>query len=111
MLRAQLIEQGFEVLATDAWSTVRRWLRAVPKPKAVVVDLQDLDRPSDILEDLRILMKPRHVVVITAAATVAAPDIEKLGFHLVKRPATIHDVVAAVAAATGRSAETKTVPR
>ena len=32
LLRAQLIEEGFEVLATDTWTTMRRYLRPGSKP-------------------------------------------------------------------------------
>ena len=47
LLRAQLIEEGFEVLATDTWTTMRRYLRPGSKPLLAIVDLQGL--PSRIV--------------------------------------------------------------
>ena len=37
LIRAQLIEQGFDVVATDTWPVMRRHLRAGTKPRIVLV--------------------------------------------------------------------------
>jgi hypothetical protein len=97
MLRAQLIEEGLEVLATDTWRTLRRHLRPGSKPLVVIVDLQGLPEPDQVLEDLTILMKPDRVVVLTALGTVSPAKIRAFGFQVVKRPIRLGSVVAAVA--------------
>src|SRR4029077_10312004 len=70
LIRAQLIEEGFDVVATDTWSMMRRQLRPGLKPRLAVVDLKDLDEPGRVLGDLAVLMKPERVLVLAAAATM-----------------------------------------
>jgi hypothetical protein len=96
LLRAQLIEEGFEVLATDTWPMMRQHLRPGEKPRLAIVDLQGLPEPERVLNDLRILMKPNRVLVLTAIDTVPLEAIEQLGFRVLKRPVSIGDVVTAV---------------
>jgi hypothetical protein len=97
LIRAQLIEEGFEVVATDSWEMMRRHLRPGSKPRLAIVDLQGLPNPLDVLEGLRLLMKPQHVLVLTAIGTVSRADIERLGFVAVPRPIVVSDVMNAVA--------------
>ena len=97
LVRAQLIEEGFEVLATDTWPMMRQYLQPGEKPRLAIVDLQGLPEPVRVLNDLRILMKPDRVLVLTAMDTVAPDAIERLGFRVLKRPVSIGDVVTAVA--------------
>src|SRR5712691_12420636 len=99
LLRAQLIEEGFDVLATDTWTTMRRCLRPGSKPALVIVDLQGLPEPDRVLNDLKVLMKPHLVLVLTALGTVAPSQIHALGFRVVGRPIPIASVVAAAARA------------
>lgn len=98
LLRAQLIEEGFEVVATDTWTTMRRCLRPGAKPLLAIVDLQGLPQPDHVLKDLKTLMKATRVLVLTAIGTVVADDLQASGFHIVKRPIPIGGVVAAAAA-------------
>ena len=72
LLRAQLIEQGFEVLATDTWTMMRRHLGPGSIPWLAIVDLQGLPQPDHVLADLTIVMKPSRVLVLTALGTVSA---------------------------------------
>jgi hypothetical protein len=96
LLRAQLIEEGFEVLATDSWPMMRRLLCPGEKPRLAIVDLQGLPEPERVLNDLGILMKRDRVLVLTAMNTVPPEAIERLGFRVLKRPVSIGDVVTAV---------------
>src|SRR5437764_909441 len=66
LIRAQLIEEGFEVVATNSWPMMRRHLRPGMKPRLVLVDLKGLPDPASILNDLRVMMKPGRVLVLTA---------------------------------------------
>jgi len=107
-LRAQLVEDGFHVIATDTWPTMREHLRAGAKPRLAIVDLQGLDNPSEVVHGLRVLMKPPHVLVIAAAGTVAPEDLARTGFTVVARPATIDEVVGRVRGAIGPAATERT---
>src|SRR5437870_9591733 len=99
LLRAQLIEEGFDVLATDAWTTMRRCLRPGSKPALAIVDLQGLPEPDRVLNDLKVLMKPHRVLVLTALGTLTPDQVHALGFRAVDRPIEIGSVVAAAASA------------
>ena len=45
LIRAQLIEEGFEVVATASWAVMRRHLRPGSKPRLAIVDLKGLADP------------------------------------------------------------------
>ena len=96
LLRAQLIEEGFEVVATSTWTMMRRHLRPGVKPRLAIVDVKGLDEPEQVLRGLAVLMAPDRVLVLTAAATVPTSEISSLGFRVVRRPLTIAAVVSAV---------------
>jgi DNA-binding response OmpR family regulator len=99
LIRAQLIEEGFDVVATDNWPTMRRHLRPGAKPRLVIVDLKGLADPLHVLEDLRVLMQPDRVLVLTALGTIQAGEVTYLGFRAVRRPIAIGAVVNAAAGA------------
>lgn len=99
LIRAQLIEEGFEVVAADTWAMMRRHLRPGAKPRLALVDLKGLEEPGRVLQDLAVLMKPERVLVLTAAATVSRAAITRLGFQVLDRPLTIAAIVAAVRSA------------
>jgi hypothetical protein len=99
MLRAQLIEEGFEVVATDTWIEMRRLLRPPSRPLLAIVDLQGSPDPDRMLNDLATIMKPGRVLVLTAIGTVLPDHIQARGFRVVRRPITIGAVVAAAARA------------
>src|SRR5262245_48758680 len=96
LIRAQLIEEGFDVVATDTWPMMRRHLRPGRKPRLAIVDLKDLEKPEDVLRDLAVLVKPERVLVVGATATVPLSELSRLGFHVVRRPVTIAAIVRAV---------------
>jgi hypothetical protein len=93
LLRAQLIEEGFKVVATDTWSMMRRYLRPGSRPRLAVVDVKDLVEPEQVLRDVAVLMKPDRVLVLTAAGTVPLDEISRLGFRVARRPFTIAAVI------------------
>jgi hypothetical protein len=97
LIRAQLIEEGFDVVATNTWPMMRRQLRPGMKPQVAILDLKELPDPGGVLGNLRVLMKPERVLVLTAAGTVSPADIERLGFQALPRPIVIEDVVRAAA--------------
>jgi hypothetical protein len=93
LIRAQLIEEGFEVVATDTWPMMRRQLRPGAKPHLALVDLQGLPDPARVLSDLRVLMRPERVLVLTAIGTIPIADVERLGFRALARPIVIEEIV------------------
>ena len=96
LIRAQLIEEGWEVVATSSWPMMRRHLRPGAKPRLAIVDLKDLPDPQSVLQDLRVLMKPERVLVLSAIGTVPTAETERLGFRVIPRPFVIEDVVRAI---------------
>lgn len=101
LLRAQLIAEGYDVVAVDAWPIPRQYLRTGMKPRVLVIDLLGLPNPRTVLEEVRHVISPRHVVVLTALGTVDPDDVRRLGFHAVGRPATVGTLVAAIEAVHG----------
>jgi hypothetical protein len=95
LLRAQLIEEGFEVLATDTWIEMRRLLGPAARPLLAIVDLHGLPDPDRVLNDLATIMNPSRVLVLTAIGTVSPDQIQARGFRVVRRPIAIGSVVAA----------------
>jgi hypothetical protein len=95
LIRAQLIEECFDVAATNTWSMMRRYLRPGSKPRLAIVDLQNLANSKEILRDLGVLMQPSRVLVLRASGTVSQAEIERLGFRVMNRPISIKDIIAA----------------
>ena len=104
-LRAQLIEDGFEVIATETWPAMRGHLRPGAKPGVAIVDLQGLPNPAEVLDGLQVLMKPGRVLVLTAIGTVPPEEIARAGFRVLPRPASIEEVVAAARSALAAATE------
>lgn len=95
-LRAQLIEEGCDVVATDTWPAMRQSLRPGRKPKLAFVDLKDLPDAEQVLADLEVLMKPDRVLVLTSLETIPASTLERRGFRVIHRPVAIGDIVSAI---------------
>jgi hypothetical protein len=103
LLRAQLIEDGFEVIATDTFQAMRPHLRPGAKPRLAIVDLQALPDPEQVLDDLGVLMPPGQVIVLGAIGTVPADDIARRGFVVVRRPVAIDAIVEIARGARART--------
>ena len=97
LLRAQLIEQGYEVVAIDRWPIPRLYRRPAMKPRAMIIDLRGLPEPRATLDEVRFVMPPDRVIVLMALGTLAKDDVQHQGFNVIDRPVTVGDVVAAVA--------------
>jgi hypothetical protein len=97
LLRAQLLEEGYDVVALDAWPMPREYRRPGMKPRILVVDLHGLPNPRETLDDVRFVMPPARVLVVTALGTLAKDDLQRLGFRVVERPVTVGEIVSAVA--------------
>lgn len=95
LIRAQLLEAGFAVVATDTWSGMRKLLRPRLRPRLALVDLKGLREPRRVLDHLSVLMKADRVLVLAATGTIPAPDLERGGFRTLSRPIDIEQVVRA----------------
>jgi DNA-binding response OmpR family regulator len=93
LLRAQLIEEGYEVVATDDWTTVKSYVQLLLKPRLVIVDLQGLPAAQEVLDDLHQTMKPGRVLVLTALGASTPAEIQRRGFQTMARPITVGDIV------------------
>jgi hypothetical protein len=94
LLRAQLIEGGHDVMATDAWPIPHMFQPRAARPRALVIDLRGLSNPQQVLDDARSLLAPGRVLVVSALGSLRAADIRQLGFNVIERPTTIGEIVA-----------------
>jgi hypothetical protein len=104
LLRAQLIEQGYEVIAIDAWPIPRLYRRPGMKPRVLIIDLRGLPNLRETLDEVRFIIPPERVLVVTALGTMTGDDVRRLGFSVIERPATIGQIVAAAASLLSASA-------
>jgi DNA-binding NtrC family response regulator len=96
LIRAQLIEEGFEVAAADTWPMTREHLGPESRVRLAIVDLQGLANPAGVLDELSARIDPHHVLVLTAIGTLDTGELARRGFHMLSRPFGIEDVVRAV---------------
>jgi len=96
LLRAQLIEEGWDVVAIDAWPMPRLYRRPGMRPCAMVIDLRGLPEPRAVLDEVRVVLPPDPVLVLMALGSMSEDEVRRQGFRVVHRPATVGDVVAAV---------------
>jgi ActR/RegA family two-component response regulator len=97
LLRAELIEAGYDVIAIDAWPLPALYRQPGMEPRVAIVDLQGLPEPRTVLDELRLVMPPDRVLVVTALGTLTVDEIRQLGYHVLARPTSIRDIVAAAA--------------
>ena len=95
LLRAQLIEEGYEVSAVDAWPIPRRYRLPGTTPRVLLIDLQGLPDPRAMLNEVPLVVPRDRVVVVTALGALPGDEVRRLGFNVVERPASIGQVVAA----------------
>jgi hypothetical protein len=97
LLRAQLVEEGYEAVATDEWPIPATYRRPDMLPRVMVVDLHGIPAPRDVLSEIPSVLQPDRVVIVTALGAVPVDEIRKIGYHVVPRPTTVGQIVAAVA--------------
>jgi hypothetical protein len=103
LLRAQLIEEGHEVVAVDTWPIPRVYRRPGMTPRVLLIDLHELPHPREALDEVRFVMPPERVLVVTALGSLAANEVRARGFHVIERPASIGQIVGATAALLSRT--------
>ena len=95
LLRAQLIEEGYDVVAIDAWPMPRMYRQPGMKPRVLLIDLHELAAPRETLDEVRFVVPADRVLVVTALGTVSDDEVRALGFNVIRRPATVAQVVSA----------------
>jgi hypothetical protein len=70
LLRAQLIEEGHEVVAVDTWPIPRLYRRPGMNPRVLLIDLHELPEPRETLDEVRIVLPPDRVLVVTAGSSL-----------------------------------------
>lgn len=98
LLRAQLVEEGCDVVAIDTWPMPDLFRRPGMEPRVLLIDLHGLPDPRATLEEVRSAFPAERVLVVTALGTLAGDDVRRLGFSVIERPATIGRIVAATRA-------------
>jgi DNA-binding response OmpR family regulator len=98
LLRAQLIEEGYEVVAIDEWPIPRLYRRPGTKPRVLLIDLYELPKPRETLDEVRFVLPIERVMVITALGSLTADEVKRLGFHVLERPVSIREIVSAIGA-------------
>lgn len=93
LARAQLIEKGFNVVALDNWPIPRIYRRPGMKPHLLIIDLHELPSPRETLDEIRLVLPPDRVLVLTALGSMTSNDVRRFGFHVLERPTTIGEVV------------------
>lgn len=97
LLRAQLIEEGYDTAAFDEWPIPALNLTPGMTPRAAIVDLHALPEPRRVLTELRRIVPPDRVLVLTALGTLNEDDVRRMGFRVMARPIRVSEVVAAAA--------------
>jgi DNA-binding response OmpR family regulator len=98
LLRAELLEEGYEVKAVVSWDEGELLLRArAVQPRVIVYDVHGERDPHPALQTLARLRRGSAVLVLTAHS-VASPDaIAPYGFsRTLVRPFRIGDAVEAI---------------
>ena len=101
-LRAQLIEEGHEVVAVDTWPIPRLYRRTGMTPRVLLIDLHELPNPRETLDEVRFVLPSERVLVVTALGSLAAGEVRARGFHVIERPASIGQIVNETAALLSR---------
>jgi DNA-binding response OmpR family regulator len=91
LLRAQLIESGAAVVATDSWPSARQHLLVSGLPRAVVLDLHALDAAASALRELASVVPPDRVLAIAEATTSVPADLAA-SVRILRRPVSIGEI-------------------
>jgi len=90
LLRAQLIEEGFDVVALGSWDEAELLLRKrAVSARATVFDLEGEPNPQAALSTLARLVPPPTSVVLTSSAALP-PRHPAIGIRPRDRPAPQH---------------------
>jgi hypothetical protein len=106
VLRAQLIEEGYEVLAVESWDEAELLLSTgAVRPRTTIFALEQESNPEACLRTLARLLLVDTVLILTSPSVMAVAEINALGFpHVLSRPFSVRDVLHAVETRIGARA-------
>jgi len=104
LLRAELIEHGYDVIALDAWPIPKLYRRPDMNPRLLLIDVHGLFDPRRTLDEVRVVFSPERVLVVTALGSLRPAVVRSLGFNAIERPASIGQIVSATATLLSRTA-------
>jgi DNA-binding response OmpR family regulator len=98
LILAQLKEEGYDVTAAETWDEAELLLRThAVRSDATVFDVEGEGHPEAALATLGRLVGAPRVLVLTSPSQLPAATARSLGFeHVLARPYSVGDVVAAV---------------
>jgi len=98
LLRAQLLEEGYEVTALRTIEEAMMLLcRGMVRPRLIILDTIGQSLKEPMLTDLQALAGNAPILVCTGPFDLARLDFEEVGLtNLLVRPFTVGDVVNAV---------------
>ena len=82
LLRAELIEAGYEVVAIEAWPMPGLYRRPGMEPRMAIVDLQGLPEPRTVLDELGYVMPPDRVLIVVALGTLTLDEVRQMGYQV-----------------------------
>jgi hypothetical protein len=72
-------------------------------PRVLLIDLHELPNPRETLDDVRFVLPPERVLVVTALGSLRVEEVRERGFNVIERPATIGQIVAATGVLLSRN--------
>ena len=102
LLRAQLIEEGHEVVAVDTWPIPRLYRQPGLTPRVLLIDLSELPKPRETLEEIRLVLPPERVLVVTALGSLTGDEVRALGFNVIERPISVGQIAVETGALLSR---------
>ncbi len=105
LVLAQLEEAGVQVTAVETWDEAELLLRKhAVQPAAVIFDVEGETHPEAALVTLHKLVGPVRSLILTSGSVFPAAAVRGLGFdHVLARPYSVADVVAAARALIGNT--------
>jgi hypothetical protein len=106
VLCAQLMEEGYEVLAVESWDEAELLLSTgAVRPRTTIFALEQEANPEACLRTLARLLLVDTVLILTSPSVLSVAEVNALGFpHVLSRPFSVRDVLRAVEARIGARA-------
>jgi CheY-like chemotaxis protein len=97
LLRAQLLEEGWSVTATDTWTAAEALLLIEGLPRVLVLILDEALASGEALDRVRALVPPACTIVLSRGSLMPRSALDGLGFAAIQeRPFSIGDVASQV---------------
>jgi hypothetical protein len=68
-----------------------------------LIDLHKLPNLREMLDEVRFVLPPERVLVLTALGSLTAEEVRARGFHVIERPVSIGQIVSETTALLSRT--------